>query len=278
MYTLNCKGKLLLIDQPIVMGIINATPDSFYEGHSTLGLNGIVSLAGKMINDGATILDIGGQSTRPGSERIPATGEIERVVPVIEAVLSKYPDTIISIDTYQSRVAEMAVKAGASIVNDISAGAMDQEMINMVAALRVPYICMHIKGTPETMQRDIHYENVVKEVLDYFIFKIAECKAAGIHDVIIDPGFGFGKKIVHNFQLLKQLEIFKLLEKPILAGISRKSTIYKTLGISANEALNGTTVLNTIALLNGAAILRVHDVKEAKEVIALIGSLNAAQS
>jgi len=278
MYTLNCKGKLLLIDQPIVMGIINATPDSFYEGHSTLGLNGIVSLAGKMINDGATILDIGGQSTRPGSERIPATGEIERVVPVIEAVLSKYPDTIISIDTYQSRVAEMAVKAGASIVNDISAGAMDQEMINMVAALRVPYICMHIKGTPETMQRDIHYENVVKEVLDYFIFKIAECKAAGIHDVIIDPGFGFGKKIVHNFQLLKQLEIFKLLEKPILAGISRKSTIYKTLGISANEALNGTTVLNTIALLNGAAILRVHDVKEGKEVIALIGSLNAPQS
>lgn len=277
MYTLNCKGKLLVIDQPIVMGIINVTPDSFFEGHSPLGLEGIVTLAGKMIDDGAIILDIGGQSTRPGSERIKADREIDRVVPVIEAILSKYPDTIISIDTYQSRVAEIAVNAGASIVNDISAGEMDKEMIGMVASLRVPYICMHIKGTPETMQKDIHYDNVVKEVLDYFIFKIAACKAAGILDIIIDPGFGFGKTIAHNFRLLQQLEIFKLLEKPVLVGISRKSTIYKTLGISANEALNGTTVLNTIALLNGAAILRVHDVKEAKEAIALIGSLNAAQ-
>ncbi len=277
MYTLNCKGKLLVIDQPIVMGIINVTPDSFFEGHSPLGLEGIVTLAGKMIDDGAIILDIGGQSTRPGSERIKADREIDRVVPVIEAILSKYPDTIISIDTYQSRVAEIAVNAGASIVNDISAGEMDKEMIGMVASLHVPYICMHMKGTPETMQKDIHYENVVKEVLDYFIYKIAACKAAGILDIIVDPGFGFGKTIAHNFQLLKQLEIFKLLEKPILVGISRKSTIYKTLGISANEALNGTTVLNTIALLNGAAILRVHDVKEAKEAIALISSLNAAQ-
>ena len=277
MYTLNCKGKLLVIDQPIVMGIINVTPDSFFEGHSPLGLEGIVTLAGKMIDDGAIILDIGGQSTRPGSERIKADREIDRVVPVIEAILSKYPDTIISIDTYQSRVAEIAVNAGASIVNDISAGEMDKEMIGMVASLHVPYTCMHMKGTPETMQKDIHYENVVKEVLDYFIFKIAACKAAGILDIIVDPGFGFGKTLAHNFQLLKQLEIFKLLEKPILVGISRKSTIYKTLGISANEALNGTTVLNTIALLNGAAILRVHDVKEAKEAIALISSLNAAQ-
>ncbi len=278
MYTLNCKGKLLLIDEPIVMGIINATPDSFFKGHSALGLDGIVSLSGKMIEDGATILDIGGQSTRPGSERIPAAQEIERVVPVIEAVQSKFPDTIISIDTYHSRVAEMAVKAGASIVNDVSGGEMDKAMIGIVASLRVPYICMHMKGTPDTMQKDIHYENIVKEVLDYFIFKIAECKAAGIHDIIMDPGFGFGKTIAHNFQLLKQLEIFKLLEKPILTGISRKSTIYKTLGISAEEALNGTTVLNTVALLNGASILRVHDVKEAKEAIELIGSLNAAQS
>jgi dihydropteroate synthase len=278
MYTLNCKGKLLVIDQPIVMGIINVTPDSFFEGHSTLGLDGIVSLAGKMVDDGASILDIGGQSTRPGSERIPADREIERVVPVIAAIQSKYPDIVISIDTYHSRVAEMAVNAGASIVNDISAGEMDKEMIAMVASLRVPYICMHMKGTPDNMQKGIHYENVVKEVLDYFILKIAACKAAGIHDVIVDPGFGFGKTIGHNFQLLKHLEIFKLLEKPIMAGISRKSTIYKTLGTTADGALNGTTVLNTVALLNGAAILRVHDVKEAKEAIKLIGSMNAAQS
>jgi dihydropteroate synthase len=275
MYTLNCKGKLLVIDQPIVMGIINVTPDSFFEGHSALGLKGIVSLAGKMIDEGATILDIGGQSTRPGSERIAATKEIERVAPVIEAIQLKFPETIISIDTYHSRVAEMAVRSGASIVNDISAGEMDKEMIGLVAKLRVPYICMHMKGTPDSMQKDIHYEDVVKEVLDYFIFKIAECKAAGIHDIIVDPGFGFGKKIAHNFQLLKQLEIFRILEKPILAGLSRKSTIYKTLGISADEALNGTTVLNTIALLNGASILRVHDVKEAKEAIELISSMNA---
>ena len=277
MYTLNSKGILLTIDQPIVMGIINATPDSFFKGHSALGLDGIVLLAGKMIDDGATILDIGGQSTRPGSERIPAAREIERVVPVIEAIQSKHPDTIISIDTYQSRVAEMALKAGASIVNDVSGGEMDNEMIGMVGSLHVPYICMHMKGTPDTMQKDIHYENVLREVLDYFIFKIAECKAAGINDIIVDPGLGFGKTIAHNFQLLKQLEIFKLLEKPILAGISRKSTIYKTLGISAEEALNGTTVLNTVALLNGAAILRVHDVREAKEAIELIGSMKAAQ-
>lgn len=277
MYTLNCKGKLLVIDQPVVMGIINVTPDSFFEGHSALGLNGIVALAGKMIDQGAVILDIGGQSTRPGSERIPADREIERVKPVIESIHAKYPETIISIDTYHSRVAELAIKAGASIVNDVSAGEMDKEMIGMAAALRVPYICMHMKGTPDNMQKNIHYEDVVKEVLDYFIFKIAECKAAGINDIIIDPGFGFGKSIAHNFQLLKQLEIFKLLEKPILTGISRKSTIYKTLGISADEALNGTTVLNTIALLNGANILRVHDVKEAKEAIDLIGSMNASQ-
>ncbi len=277
MYTLNCKGKLLAIDQPIVMGIINATPDSFFKVHSAPDLDGIISLAGKMIDGGATILDIGGQSTRPGSERIPAAQEIERVLPVIEAIQLKYSDTIISIDTYHSRVAEMAVKAGASIVNDVSGGEMDNEMIGMVASLRVPYICMHMKGSPETMQKDIHYTNVLSEVLDYFILKIAECKAAGINDIIVDPGFGFGKKITHNFQLLKHLEIFKILEKPLLVGVSRKSTIYKTLGISADEALNGTTVLNTIALLNGAAILRVHDVKEASEAIELIRSLNAAQ-
>lgn len=270
MYTLNCKGKLLVIDQPLVMGIINATPDSFYKVHSQPGLDDIVSLAGKMIDEGAAILDIGGQSTRPGSERISPLQEIERVIPVIEAIKSMYPDIIISIDTYHSRVAETAVNAGASIVNDISGGTMDQEMISTVAALKVPYICMHIKGTPESMQKEPVYEDVVKEVLDYFIMKSEECKQAGIHDVIIDPGFGFGKTIAHNFQLLKHLAVFKMLDKPILAGLSRKSTVYKTLGISVDKALNGTTVLNTIALMHGASILRVHDVKEAKEAVDLL--------
>jgi dihydropteroate synthase len=270
MYTLNCKGKLLTFDTPLVMGIINATPDSFYKAPLQTGLNNIVAHAGKMIQEGAAILDVGGQSTRPGSERISALLEIERVIPVIENIKSMHTDIIISIDTYHSRVAEAAVNAGASMVNDISGGAMDQEMIATVASLQVPYICMHMKGTPESMQKDAVYEDVVKEVVDYFIDKIHECKIAGITDVIIDPGFGFGKTIVHNFQLLKQLPVFKILDKPILAGLSRKSSIYKTLSISVDEALNGTTVLNTIALMHGANILRVHDVKEAKEAVDLL--------
>ena len=269
MYTLNCKGKLLTIDKPLVMGIINVTPDSFYEGHLQKGIDGILSLADKMIDERADILDIGGQSTRPGSERINAEDELQRVIPVIEAIKQKLPGTIISIDTYHSRVAVEAVAAGASIVNDISGGTIDANMISAVAALKVPYVCMHIKGTPDNMQELAKYDNVAKEVLDFFIAKIDECKKAGITDVIIDPGFGFAKTITHNFQLLKNLSVLKILDKPILSGLSRKSTIYKTLGTTAAEALNGTTVMNTMALMNGAGILRVHDVKEAKETIAL---------
>ncbi|MEO6732740.1 MAG: dihydropteroate synthase [Ferruginibacter sp.] len=276
MYTLNCKGKLLAITEPLVMGIINATPDSFYTGHVSLGLDGITALADKMISEDVTILDIGGQSTRPGSERISSLQEAERVIPVIKAIRSKHPAIIISIDTYHSSVATKAVDAGASIVNDISGGAMDEAMITTVAALKVPYICMHMKGTPATMQKEAAYEDVVREVLDYFIMKTEECKQAGISNVIIDPGFGFGKTIAHNFQLLKHLSVFKMLEKPILAGLSRKSTIYKTLGVSVVEALNGTTVLNTIALINGASILRVHDVKQAKEAVTLLEQFKKA--
>ncbi|MEP7108811.1 MAG: dihydropteroate synthase [Ferruginibacter sp.] len=276
MYTLNCKGKLLVIDKPVVMGIINATPDSFYQGHSQTGLEGIISLAGNMIMSGAAIIDIGGQSTRPGSTRISPVREMERVIPVIEAIKSKHPDIIISVDTYHSRVAETAIYSGASIVNDISGGTMDQEMIATVAALKVPYVCMHIRGTPESMQKDPVYEDVVKEVLDFFILKTIECKLAGIKDVLIDPGFGFGKTITHNFQILKHLSLFKMLDKPIMVGLSRKSTIYKTLDISVDEALNGTTVLNTIALNHGASILRVHDVKEAKETVDLLHVYNKA--
>lgn len=269
MYTLNCKGKLLAINQPLVMGIINVTPDSFYNKGADCGVKDLVPLAAKMIADGAAILDIGGQSTRPGSERIDWRKERDRVLPVIESIKALHPDMIISTDTYHARVAEAAVHAGACIVNDISAGAMDEEMIATVAALHVPYICMHMKGRPETMQKEAKYEDLVKEVLDFFIAKTYQCTQAGIPDVIIDPGFGFGKTIAHNFTLLKQLSVFKMLDKPILAGLSRKATIYKTLGITVEEALNGTTVLNTIALMSGASILRVHDVKEAVEAVKL---------
>ncbi len=268
MFTLNCKGRLLVIDKPMVMGIINITPDSFYEGSRQTD-ESILSMTTKMVNDGADIIDIGGQSTRPGSERISIKEELKRVLPAIEIILKGFPDTIISVDTYQSAVAEKSVNAGAVIINDISAGNMDSDMIFTVAKLGVPYICTHMKGTPENMQDNPSYENITKDVLDFFIKKTGECKQAGINDIIIDPGFGFGKTITHNFKLLKELSVFQMLDKPIMAGLSRKSTIYKTLGVSADDALNGTTALHMLALHNGANILRVHDVKEAKEVIKL---------
>ncbi|MEP6712324.1 MAG: dihydropteroate synthase [Ferruginibacter sp.] len=270
MFTLNCKGKLISLQKPLVMGIINATPDSFYEGHLTGGQAAMADIAAAMIAAGADILDIGGQSTKPGSQRINVEDEMQRVLPVIASIHERLPAALISIDTYYSRVAEAAVAAGASIVNDISGGNMDKAIIPVVASLQVPYICMHMKGSPSTMQQHPEYDDVIKEVLNFFIYKIDECKRAGIKDIIIDPGFGFGKTINHNFQLLKNLSVFKILERPVLAGISRKGTIYKTLGIDASEALNGTTVLNTLALQNGADILRVHDIKEAKELVLLM--------
>ena len=230
--------------------------------------------AEKMIAEGADILDIGGQSTRPGSERISAGEELNRVIPVLEQIHLRFPETIISIDTYQSVVAKEAVAAGASMVNDISGGEMDPDMIPVVGSLRVPYICMHMQGKPEDMQRAPVYTDVVREVLDFFLRKQAQCRDAGIHDLIIDPGFGFGKTIEHNFQLLHNLSVFKITGLPIMAGLSRKATIYKTLGITPEEALNGTTVLNTIALQQGADILRVHDVREAKEAVSLVGACN----
>jgi len=272
MFTLNCKGRLLVIEKPLVMGIINATPDSFFGGSRFNGVDEIVTTAENMLNDGADIIDIGGQSTRPGSELISVDEEIERIVPAIKAIANKLPNAFISIDTFYSTVAMAAVDAGATIVNDISAGSMDNKMIKTVAELKVPYVLMHMKGTPQTMQQNTTYENVTREVLDFFILKTNELKNAGIVDIIIDPGFGFAKKINQNFQLLKNLSVFKMLDKPIMLGISRKSTIYKTLEINADDALNGTTVLNTIGLMNGASILRVHDVKEAKEAVKLFSA------
>lgn len=269
MYTLNCKGRLLMIEKPVVMGILNITPDSFYSGSRVQQLDDILVKTEQMIKEGAIILDIGGQTTKPGSDRLTAKEELQRVLPAIQQIKEKFPEIFISVDTYHSQVAKEAVAAGADIVNDISAGEMDGQMIATVAALHVPYIAMHMKGTPETMHQGPVYEDVANEVIDYFIQKLNKCKQAGIMDIIIDPGFGFGKTIQHNFQLLKKLEAFQIFHVPVLAGLSRKSTIYKTLNISAEEALNGTTVLNTIALTKGASILRVHDVKEAIESIQL---------
>jgi len=273
MFTLNCKGKLLTIEEPVIMGIINATPDSFYKGNIN---DNMLLLAKKMVDYGAAILDIGGQSTRPGSQRITVEEELNRVLPAIKTIHQKFPETIISIDTYNSKVAIAAVQAGASVVNDISAGKMDAGMLSTVADLKVPYVCMHMQGTPDDMQNDPQYSDVAKEVLDFFIAKIDQCKKAGIADIIIDPGFGFGKTITHNFSLLKKMGVLNMLDKPVLAGLSRKGTIYKTLQTTADNALNGTTALNTIALMNGASILRVHDVKEAKEAITLFTAYKKA--
>jgi dihydropteroate synthase len=273
MYTLNCKGRLLSLEKPLVMGIINITPDSFFAGSRHLGTEKALRQAEKMVKEGAAILDIGGQSTRPGAERVGEYVEMDRVIPVIEAVSKAFPEVEISVDTFYSKVAAEAVVAGASIINDISAGLIDPEMLPVVASLNVPYVCMHMKGEPGTMQQSPEYEDVTREVLDFFIRRIEDCRKAGIKDVIADPGFGFGKTIAHNFTLIRELEAFGMLGVPLLMGISRKSTIYKTLGISAEEALNGSSVLHTIGLMKGVNILRVHDVKEAVEAVKLVESV-----
>lgn len=270
MYSLNCKGRVLSLEKPVVMGIINITPDSFYAGSRQQGEDAALKQAEKMMAEGAGILDIGGQSTRPGAERVGAEEEAERVVPVIKAISAAFPEAIISVDTFYASVGQQAVEAGASIVNDVSAGSMDDQMLTTVAGMCVPYICMHMKGSPQTMQQNPQYEDVTREVLDFFIQKIDACRKAGITDIIADPGFGFGKTIAHNFTLIRQFEVFSMLGVPLLMGISRKSTIYKTLGISAEEALNGSTVLHTVGLMKGANILRVHDVREAVEAVKLV--------
>jgi dihydropteroate synthase len=274
-FTLNCRGRLLELRQPVVMGIINTTPDSFYGGSRKQSINEAVQQAGAMLAQGAVFLDLGGQSTKPGNPQVTATEEAERVVPVVEAITKAFPEAYLSIDTYYAGVARQAVEAGACIINDISGGLADENMLTTVAGLHTPFICMHMKGTPENMQQHASYNNVTSEVLDFFIAQTERCRQAGIHDVIIDPGFGFAKTAAHNFQLLRELRLFEVLQKPILLGISRKGTIYKTLGITAEEALNGTTVLHTIGLLNGATIIRAHDVREAKEAITLIQACQA---
>lgn len=267
--TLNLRGNLISLDSPLVMGILNVTPDSFYSGSRVKEGGNAISIANKMIDDGASILDIGGYSSRPGAEDISVQEEIDRVVPVIEEVKLAHQDTYISIDTFRSSVAREAVKAGADIINDISGGNLDEDMFDTVTQLKVPYILMHMKGTPQNMKAEAHYENLLLEMLDYFQSKISDLQSRGNKDVIIDPGFGFAKSIEQNFQLLKSLNAFKMLEMPMLIGLSRKSMIYRSLNTDAEHALNGTTALNMITLQQGANILRVHDVKEAVETVKL---------
>jgi len=260
---------------PKVMGILNLTPDSFYDGGKLQSEGAILKQAEKMLHDGATFLDVGGYSSRPNAEEVSLTKELQRVVPVIENLIKQFPEAVLSIDTFRSEVAKQGVEAGAALVNDISAGLLDENMLATVAHLQVPYVMMHMRGTPQTMQALTTYKNVTQEVLYYFSGRIAAARKAGINDILADPGFGFAKTTDQNFELLSKLELFKNLDIPVLVGLSRKSMVYKTLGITPQEALNGTTALHTMALLKGASILRVHDVKEAIEVVKLV-QCNAA--
>jgi dihydropteroate synthase len=273
MFTLNYRDKRLNLTSPLVMGVINCTDDSFFEGSRSLQIEKLQQRIDQMVAEGVDIIDVGGQSTRPGSVQVTIEVEIDRIKDTLAYLKNNYPNLWVSIDTTRADVAKYAVEQGAAIVNDISAGNMDEHMISTVATLKVPYICMHMQGNPETMQLDPNYEDVTKDVLSFFRAKIQQLKQSGIDQIVIDPGFGFGKTIQHNYQLMNELEEFHQLGLPLLVGISRKSMIYKLLGITPEEALNGTTILNTIALTKGAHILRVHDVREAKEIITLYNQL-----
>jgi dihydropteroate synthase len=276
MYTLNCRGRLLVLDQPVVMGIINLTPDSFYAGSRSAQLDAVLFKAEQLLTAGAVILDIGAQSTRPGSNYLTADEEWARLAPVLPTLTEYFPQAYFSVDTFHASVAQRAYEAGVHLINDISFGMLDTEMIPVVAKSGLPYIGMHMKGSPQTMQSLANYNDLLLEITDFFSQRIAACRAAGIKDLILDPGFGFAKTREHNFQLLNRMQELQVFELPLLAGLSRKSMITKTLGITADEALNGTTVLNTVALQKGATILRVHDPKPALEAIRLLSKLNAS--
>lgn len=264
---INCKGKLVDLSHPKIMGILNVTPDSFFEDSRSSKLDDVLRKVEKMLSEGADFIDVGGMSTRPDAIEISEDEELKRVIPVMEVLIREFPELLISIDTYRSRVVKEAVGAGAAIVNDISAGNLDAEMFQTISELHVPYILMHMQGAPQTMQKNPQYENITLEINQFFANKVLELRELGINDVILDPGFGFGKTIEHNYELFQSLNMIGFGDFPILVGISRKSMITKFLNISNKEALNGTTVLNALALERGAKILRVHDVKEAKETV-----------
>lgn len=273
--TINCKGTLIDLTTPKVMGILNLTPDSFYDGGRYKDEQNILLQVEKMLSEGATFIDMGAYSSRPGAEHVPEDEELKRLLPVMELILKNFPETLVSIDTFRSRVASECLQRGASLINDISAGNLDAEMFATVAKYQVPYIIMHLKGTPQSMQEKAVYDDLINDLRFYFSKKIDQATKLKINDVVIDPGFGFAKTTEQNYTLLNHLDLFKTFEVPLLIGLSRKSMIYKVLKSSASEALNGTTALHSIALLKGANILRVHDVKEARECVMLIEALNA---
>lgn len=274
MSTINCKGTLINLSTPKVMGIVNVTPDSFFDGGKLTNSNEIVLQVEKMLRDGATFIDLGGYSSKPGAEFVSEAEELNRVVPIVKLLVEKFPDILLSIDTFRSEVAKQAIENGAALINDISAGLLDEKMLETVAKLQVPYIMMHMKGTPKTMQSLANYDDLLKEMNFYFSERVAKARSFGLNDIIIDPGFGFAKTLEQNYELLQNLELLQFHELPILAGISRKSMIYKTLETSPEHALNGTTFLHAFCLQKGANILRVHDVKEAVECVSLIRQLD----
>lgn len=272
--TINCKGKLIDLSTPKVMGILNITPDSFYDGGKYKNDSEFLSQVYVMLKDGATFVDVGAYSSRPNAAEVSETEELNRISPIIELLLKEFPEILISIDTFRSSVAKKAIESGAALVNDISAGKLDDNMIATVAKLRVPYIMMHMRGTPQNMMLQTNYDNLIEDIIYYFSERLSETKKAGIIDTIIDPGFGFAKTLQQNYELLNQLELFTHLDKPLLVGLSRKSMIYKLLESSPDQALNGTSILNSIALQKHANILRVHDVREAVECITLLNQLS----
>lgn len=273
--TINCKGQLIDLSKPKVMGILNVTPNSFFDGGKYKNADEIVAQVQKMLSEGATFIDIGAYSSKPNAEFVSVEEEIARIVPIVELLVQQFPDILISIDTFRSEVAEACILKGAALINDISAGKLDDLMLGVVAKYKVPYIMMHMRGTPQTMQILTEYEDLIKEMLLYFSERIAAALSLGIHDLIVDPGFGFAKTLEQNYEVLQKMELFQQLELPILSGISRKSMIYKVLNTNASESLNGTTALNTISLIKGASILRVHDVKEAVECVTLFNAMNS---
>ena len=270
---INCNGNLFDLTTPKVMGILNVTPNSFYDGGKHKEINSIIHQVDKMLSEGADFIDIGAYSSKPSAEFVSEEEEIKRLVPILKSLVETFPNIVLSVDTFRANVAKAAVENGVAMVNDISAGFLDEKMLETVSELKVPYIMMHMRGNPQTMQSLTDYNDIVKEMIFYFSERIQKARSYGISDIVIDPGFGFAKTLEQNYEVLHKMELFEMLELPILVGVSRKSMIYKVLENSPQEALNGTSVLNTIALQKGAKILRVHDVKEAVECIKLVSKL-----
>lgn len=272
--TINCKGKLIDLSTPKVMGILNITHNSFYDGGKYMEESEVLAQVKKMISEGADFIDLGAYSSKPKAEFVSENTELKRIVPIVSLILKHYPKTLISIDTFRSEVARVCIENGAAIINDISAGSVDDKMMETVAKYNVPYVMMHKRGTPETMQTLTNYDNIVKELIHYFSEKVALARSFGINDLIIDPGFGFAKTLDQNYEVLQKLELFNVLELPLLVGVSRKSMIYNLFKCTPDEALNGTTIINTLALTKGAKILRVHDVKQAVECVTMYNKIN----